>query len=169
MALAQPPGCRSCRNPDGTEGSGGEWTHCSHEDETGHSFLSDIDNELNASNMAESDLHLFRRELLNKMRKAEQGRLRFGPMARNDDVYELERSRNELLELRHTDVTTVDDSGSTVIRLSRLYFTERASRPAELLAIAFFTKAPGPIGLEEQDSHIDAALGRLLSHETRGR
>lgn len=168
MAFVQPPGSRSCLQTDGTAGYGGQWTHCMPRDPN-KSFMRDIDSELSSATMGDSDTRIFKRELLQKMKQGEKGLLTYGANAKTDDVYELERSRQELLELRHSDVTTVDDSGAVVERLSRLYFTERVDSPGELLAIAFFTKTPGPIGLEEQNGHIDVALGRLLSHETQGR
>lgn len=168
MAFVQPPGSRSCLRADGTAGDGGEWTHCMPRD-TNKSFIRDIDSELTSARMGDSDVRIFKRELLHKMKQAEKGLLTYGANAKTHDVYELERSRQELLELRHSDVTTVDDSGAIVERLSRLYFTERVGYDGELLAIAFFTKAPGPIGIEEQNGHIDEARGRLLSHEAQGR
>ncbi|HJF15467.1 MAG TPA: hypothetical protein K8V32_11825 [Enteractinococcus helveticum] len=133
------------------------------------SFMNDLNRELNNSTMGDSDVRLFKRELHAKMKRAEQGLLQYGKNAKTDDVYELIRSRRELLELRHDDVTTVDDSGNMVSRLSRLYFTERKSHDGELLAVAFYTKAPGPLGVEEQNTHIDSARGRLLSHIAQGR
>lgn len=168
MAFVQPPGSRSCLRANGTPGYGGEWTHCISRNPN-QNFMGDIDSELASAKMGDSDMRLFKRELFYKMKQAEDGLLTYGANAQIHDVYELERSRQELLELRHRDVTTVDDSGAVVERLSRLYFTERVEYVGELLGIAFFTKAPGPIGLEEQNGHIDKALGRLLSHETLGR
>ena len=165
MALAQPPGVRSCRASDGTPGKGGEWTHCVPDSKVGYSFLSDLDSELSSTSMAESDLKVYKRELLNRMKRAERGELIYGPDARHHDVFDLSRSRNQLLELRHNDVTTVDDSGEMAERHARLYFAERAQVCGELLSVAFFTKAPGPIGLDEQDEHIDRAMARLMRHE----
>ena len=166
--FVQPPGRRSCLRPDGTPGEGGSWTHCMPKTPSAN-FMNDLDEELSAAKMGDSDARLFKRELHSRMIRATKGLLAYGPNPKQDDVYELKRSRQNLLELRYNDVTTVDDSGRMATRLSRLYFTERESHAEELLAIAFFTKAPGPIGVEEQNSHIDSALGRLLSHESQGR
>lgn len=165
--LAQPPGVRSCRRPDGTPGEGGTWSHCAGTS-TSHIFL-DLAEELSSAVMGESDSVLYRQELAHRMRRAQRGDLLYGPDARRHDVCEMESSRKEILELRHDDVTTVGESGEFVTRHGRLYFTERATRVGELLSVAFFTKAPGPLGLEEQDGHVKVALGRLLNHEKQGR
>ena len=61
--------------------------------------------------MGDSDRRLYRVELRDKMKRAELGRLAYGADPKRHDVFALERSRNNLLELRHDDVTTVDDSG----------------------------------------------------------
>lgn len=159
MPLAQPPGCRSCRD-------GGQWTHAGNKDGQPR-FIEDVHAEL--AHMADSDGRLLRAELFSKMKRAERGKLRFGADARTDDVDLLYRGHREILELRLHDVTAIDESGALVDRHTRLYFTERAAVTDELLSLALFTKSPGPVGLAEQNGHIDEASARLMRHVRAGR
>lgn len=50
----------------------------------------------------------------------------------------------------------------------RLYYTEPRDVPGTLVALRLLCKRPGPIGLEDQDSHARSASDLLLKFQQRG-
>lgn len=163
METEEPAGCRSTTRL-GRQGRGGSW-NVVRDQEGRNNFLIDLENLTRG--LAESDDRLLRRELLSRMRRAQEGRLSYGEGS-GADVCQMQRHRC-ILEVRLRSHVSYDNNdpldGDPVPRLVRLYFNEPASVPDVLLHISLRGKCPGPIGVQEQNSHVDEAYGRLFHFE----
>lgn len=145
MRLAHPPGVRSCRD-------GGTWDFCRSASTGGNYVITEF--ERLATALAPADRELTRQELVVKLRRAEVGGLKFGTASAGADVTQMEVAPT-VLELRLT--TRRGEGGDLLIRL---YFTEPEERDRTLLALKLGWKRPGPLGLEEQNSHARSAARR---------
>lgn len=117
--------------------------------------------------LAESDRSVLKAELHRKMLSACAGKLTYGPTSR-DDVFVMAR-RDNVLELRLSSYAEypLDDplNGDPQLRHTRLYFSEPEPCPDQLLALSLRSKCPGPLGVEEQNGHVDEAYSRLSLYE----
>lgn len=158
VRLADPPGVRSCRD-------GGSW-EMGRDRLGGQCFLADLD-RLRAA-MPESAGVSWAQDIHTKMKRAERGECTFGP-TQQDDVDQM-ACAPIVLELRLVDYFGVDPDdpdGEPHRRHTRLYFTEPADEPDQLLLLGLMSKCPGPVGLGEQNVH--ACRARDRAHEHRGR
>lgn len=161
VALAQPPGVRSCGR-DGERGSGGEWFHCrGPRPRSLNYWITELEALLIRCSAA--DRKVLKSELKRMMKGAEQGTLRFG---RGEDVDQMVTAPT-ILELRiHRNVgVTVglgpveEDDGSRVVRL---YFTEPEHCDRMLLSAKLGWKHP--MGKEEQNAHAREAADRVKAY-----
>lgn len=142
MALAQPPGVRSCRD-------GGTWDWVRVNNGV-NPVLTEI--ESFCRGLARADAAAWKAEVAFFMEEATLGHWAFG---HDRTVAFMARSR-DVLELRLNDWS----GGLPGKRHVRLYFTEPAGHPGLLLALKLAWKVPGPIGVEQQNEHIDEAQRR---------
>lgn len=158
VRLADPPGVRSCRD-------GGSW-EMGRDRLGGQCFVADLD-RLKAA-MPESARVSWAEDIRTKMKRAERGECTFGP-TRQDDVDQM-ACAPIVLELRVDDYFGVDPDdpdGEPHQRHTRLYFTEPADEPEQLLLLSLISKCPGPVGLDEQNEHAYRARDRAYEHRER--
>lgn len=151
--LALPPGVRSCRRPDTTQGQGGYWKRC------------DLPVGSHADDYAECLDHLttharafLSAELRNLRARATTGELYLQREVDHGEVVQ-SASRSRLLELRFT--KQLADEGE---QHTRLYYTEPAHEDGLLLHLAMAWKRPGPMGVDDQNGHMRQADRRLDHH-----
>lgn len=165
MEIAKPPGCRSTMDPYGNPGRGGEWEYV-REIDGSTLFLHEI--EIFKRGLADSDKALLVQEVILKMNKATEGKLLFGSGS-HSDVDSMGRRPN-VLELRLDDYNGYEEGkiiGVPTRRHVRMYFSEPECMAGKLIALSLKSKCPGPLGLQEQNDHIDEADRRLCAFEVR--
>ena len=153
MELAQPRGCRSCRDGNHEPGYGGDWENS--RDIQGCTGFYDELNQLVAL-MFDVDRHAFRVELRDRMERAERGTLTYG---RKGDVEQVSRA-DVVLELRHLRRRDVSEQPHNV----RLYFTEPMSEDGQLLTLKIAWKTSDKKGKLKQNDQIDEAQRRADEH-----
>jgi hypothetical protein len=104
---------------------------------------------------------MLRQELKDKMRRAMDGQLKYGPRRIGGDVEHMLVTR-DVLELRLN--AYPGDDGTHVVRL---YFSEPEELPSEMVTLYLTWKIPGPTVKEEQDAQAVMASKRLQEHCAR--
>ncbi|GAB3271990.1 hypothetical protein [Kineosporia babensis] len=100
---------------------------------------------------------LIRHEIRDLLKRAEADNCRFGTASAGCDVTQMAVAPT-ILELRMSWHPGGEDERSNLVRL---YFTEPADIPDCLYAALLASKAPGPMGLEEQNGHARQADYRV--------
>lgn len=160
MKLASPPGVRTTIRIDGSPGDGGTWRFAvRHEN---RSATDDVHALLNQ--LAPSDRDLLIEEMQKKLDLGEAGLLQYGETLEDGQVCQMHCVSN-VLELRFDDQNCfnaeLDDFESRKIRI---YFSEPERQRDSLVILSMKHKAPGPIGLPEQDAHAREASKLATDH-----
>lgn len=156
--MAKPAGVRSCWRDFQAEvrGDGGSWELC--RARNGGTPVWDEIRRALASFPADEEL-LLRGELGRLMDLAKKGELHFG-RGEGFDVDFMECTR-DVLELKFPGCQS--ELGEQLHL--RVYFTEPAARPRELLLLAAHAKRDSPVGLAEQNEWAEIAQERADAHD----
>lgn len=151
--LEQPPGVRACRK-------GGDWVVARSSEGAMYLMkeLAQLEHLLGPHVRA-----LVKAELLDLMRGAERGELRYAEYPDAGEV-ELMRAAPDVLELKLSDATGEDDDERFHLRV---FFSEPDVMPGKLVALMLMWKRPGEVDLEMQSALAKAASRRLTEYLRR--
>lgn len=156
MRLVNPPGARSCR-----DGGTGDFARNA---AGATSFFAELASILD--HLPETSQANLREDIHRKMRRASEGKLRFG---KNEDVDQMV-SAPTVLEIRiidHFSWAEDDPDQEPLKRHTRIYFTEPEPIDRCLLELFVASKCPGPEGLDEQNQDVQVAARRADEHCNR--
>lgn len=160
MKLAIPPGVRTTLRLDGSPGDGGTWRFAvRHENKSATDDVHALFDQL-----APSDRDILIEEMQKKLDLGASGRLQYGETLEDGQVCQMHCVSN-VLELRFDDQNCfnaeLDDYESRKIRI---YYCEPDRHLGSLIILSMKHKAPGPLGLEEQDAHAREASKLATEH-----
>lgn len=157
VALAQPPGCRSCGIVPLAVGEHHVWNDCSELANEGGRVAAFYEST------ADLDPHvrrILKVQFLRLLAAAQEGRLEYLPAgagARPGTVSTMRVTDDLVLELRTQSKIRM---GKSKLH-GRFYFTEPDSYPGQLLALLATWKEPTPAGREQQNRDALEALRRF--------
>lgn len=158
MRLAQPPGVRSCSE-------GGEWTLC--RDARGVRWVFSEFTGLE-QRLGEMEIRMVRAELRDKMKRATEGDLGYGPGP--DGEVEHMAVTQDVLELRLSSRSgDIDEDGVEDTLHIRMFFSEPVELPGQMCTLMLYWKRPGEIDLEDQTDCARRASRRLDEWQRSGR
>lgn len=160
MKLASPPGVRTTLRADGSPGDGGTWQFADRNDR--HSAKEDV--HALFDQLAPSDRALLMKEMEKRLGLGEAGRLLYGETLDDGQVCQMHCVTN-VLELRFDDQNCFNfELDDYEPRKIRIYFSEPDRHLGSLIILSMKHKAPGPIGLDEQDEHARTASKLATDH-----